>query len=335
MELCDAYGRTIDYLRISLTDRCNLRCKYCMPMEGIPALRHEDILTLEETFRIAKVLTGMGIRRIRLTGGEPLVRRNMLSLVQRLGALEAKPELAITTNGILLEEYLEDFLAAGLKNINISLDTKQPETFRELTGMDGLDRVLRSIEKAVALGMRVKLNSVLIRGVNEGEMAELAGMAKELPVDVRFIELMPIGPASGFRGVSREEILKRLKLEYGECETAEGQRKSSSLPDADGPAQYVQFQGFQGRVGFISPLSHAFCESCNRVRLTADGRLKLCLFYPDGPSLLPLVRGGCDDETLRKVILQGLQRKPKCHGFGNLDAPKEAKEARNMNQIGG
>ena len=307
-----------------------------MPMEGIPALKHEEILTLEEVERIAKVLMGMGIRRIRLTGGEPLIRRNMLSLVQRLGAIPEKPELAITTNGILLEEYLEEFLAAGLRHINISLDTKSPETFRELTGMDGLDKVLRSIEKAVKLGMHVKLNSVLIRGVNDGEMAELAGMAKGAPVDVRFIELMPIGPASGLHGISRDEILARLRQVYGECVADEEcHHTKAQKPDAGGPAQYVHFPGFQGRIGFISPMSHAFCESCNRVRLTADGKLKLCLFYPDGPALLPHLRNGCSDETLREVIMRGLQAKPKCHGFGDMRTPEKAKEERNMNQIGG
>ena len=353
--LTDAYGRTIDYLRISLTDRCNLRCRYCMPEEGILAFRHDEILTLEEVYRVAEVLTGMGIRRIRLTGGEPLVRKNMQSLVRRLGQLPSRPELSLTTNGVLLEEYLEEFHAAGLRSINISLDTKDPETYRKLTGVDALDRVERAIEKAVAMGMRVKLNCVPIRGINEEELADFVGMARELPLDVRFIELMPIGCASEFRGIARDEILSGLEKVYGPAEPvlhdgisnpgkggisdpgkdgvhSKDEGKNAS---AEGPAEYIHFRGFLGRVGFISPMSHAFCENCNRVRLTADGRLKLCLYYPDGPALLPMLREGCTDEELRNVIRQGLLLKPERHSFGRVDRPARSPEDRNMNQIGG
>ena len=326
--LRDAYGRRIDYLRISLTDRCNLRCGYCMPKEGILPLKHEEILRLEEVFRVAKVLTGMGIRRIRLTGGEPLVRRNLLMLVRKLGELPEKPELAMTTNGVLLGDSLDELYAAGLGSVNISLDTRDPDTYRTLTGVDALDRVEHALERALALGMQVKLNSVPIREVNEGELEDLARMAKDHPMAVRFIELMPIGCAKGYTGVDGTEILNRLEKAYGPAEPVTG------AGIGRGPAEYVHFQGFQGNVGFINPMSHAFCAACNRVRLTADGRLKLCLYYPNGPELLPMLRRDCSDEELREVILRELQYKPERHNFGTRDNGK-CKETRNMNQIGG
>jgi len=326
--LQDAYGRRIDYLRISLTDRCNLRCGYCMPRDGILPLKHEEILRLEEVYRVAEVLTGMGIRRIRLTGGEPLVRRNLLMLVRKLGELPEKPELAMTTNGVLLGDSLDELYAVGLRSVNISLDTRDPATYRTLTGVDALDRVEQALERALALGMKVKLNSVLIRDVNDGELESLAGMAKDHPMAVRFIELMPIGCARGYTGVDGSEILNRLEKAYGPAEPVMGYEIGR------GPAEYVHFQGFQGNVGFINPMSHAFCATCNRVRLTADGRLKLCLYYPNGPELLPMIRRGCSDEELREVILRELQYKPERHDFGTKDKGK-CKETRNMNQIGG
>ncbi len=326
--LTDAFGRTIDYLRISLTDRCNLRCRYCMPKEGILAFKHEEILTLEEVYRVAEVMTGMGIRRIRLTGGEPLVRKNMLSLVRRLGELPTKPELSLTTNGVLLEECIDELYTAGVRKINISLDTRNPEIYRELTGVDALERVQRAIDKAVDMKLRLKLNCVPIMGVNDGELAKLAEYAKDREIDVRYIELMPIGCAKEFKGITGEEILAELEKVYGKSEPA-----SDPYSPGGGPAEYVHFEGFKGNVGFIRPMSHAFCSSCNRVRLTADGKLKLCLYYPDGPLLLPLLREGCSDEELREKILQGLMYKPEKHCFGESMASNP--EGRNMFQIGG
>lgn len=370
--LVDGHGRIIDYLRISLTDRCNLRCRYCMPPGGVPAFAHEDILTLEETCRIASILVKMGIRKIRLTGGEPLIRKNMMSLVQRLSDLAEKPELALTTNGVLLEDYLEGLKAAQLSHLNISLDTRNREVFKNLTGVDAYDQVERSIRRAVDMGMKVRINSVLIRGINDGEAADLAMMARELPVDLRFIELMPIGCGAAYRGVSRDEILSQLQNVFDEaascnCEDGESSTNTESderaegigrgteagkdsgsmhaesgnadaksvYSDSHGPAEYVTFPGFVGRIGFISPLSHAFCERCNRIRLTTDGKLKLCLFYPDGTSLLPMMRQGCSDEEIRDAVFAAIQNKPLKHGFGKTQAPVRAEEKRNMVQIGG
>ena len=330
--LVDSYGRTMDYLRISLTDRCNLRCRYCMPKEGIPAFKHEDIMTLEEVYRVAEVMTGMGIRRIRLTGGEPLVRKNMLSLVRRLGELPSKPELSLTTNGVLLEDYLEELSEAGVGRINISLDTRNPETYRELTGVDALDKVERALDKAVSMKLQVKLNCVPIIGINDGELTGLAEIAAQSPVDVRFIELMPIGCAKGFKGINRESILSELERAFGGAEKDMPEVGSAGIT-AVGPSEYYRFKGFMGRIGFISPMSHAFCAKCNRLRLTADGRLKLCLYYPDGPALLPMLRSGISDGELREKILQSLKNKPERHYFG--DKEHTDSDARNMIQIGG
>ena len=332
-ELVDAYGRKVDYLRISLTDRCNLRCRYCMPKEGIGGIGHERILTLEEILRVARILTEMGVRRIRITGGEPLVRRNVLYLIRQLGALPGQPELTLTTNGVLLEEVLPEILAAGLHSINISLDTLDREVYRELTGTDALERVLRGMEKALEMGMQVKLNTVPIRGINEKELTVLAGLARDRGIAVRFIELMPIGCAKDLRGIPGEEILHILEDEYGSAEPEGGTPGVSELQkEARGPARYYHFRGFRGNVGFIDPLSHSFCSSCNRVRLTSDGRLKLCLYYPEGPDLRKMLRGGCSDEELKQAITRELIYKPECHSFIN---PSEGKDSRNMNEIGG
>ncbi len=325
MELIDEYGRRIDYLRISLTDKCNLRCKYCMPSEGIAPLAHEAVLSLEEIYRIAEVLTGMGIRRLRLTGGEPLVRKNAISLIRRLGELPEKPEISMTTNGILLEEHLEELAEAGVHSINLSLDTLNREMYRRITGTDGLERVERSLERALKLGFRMKLNIVPVRQFNEGEIAALAGLAGEKEIDVRFIELMPIGCARDLEGIPAEEILSLLEQTYGPGEAVLDRQGA-------GPAKYIRFPGFRGAVGFISPMSHAFCSECNRIRLTVDGRLKLCLYYPDGLDLKSLLRSGCTDEELEKRIRQALLRKPERHSFTK---PDPQPETRSMVQIGG
>ncbi len=353
MSLTDAYGRKMEYLRISLTDKCNLRCRYCMPREGMKRLRHEDILTLEEVYRIAAVLTEMGICRIRLTGGEPLVRKGIDGLVEKLGALPGRPELALTTNGVLLEDHLEEFWAAGLRQVNISLDTLDPAVYRDLTGTDRLTEAERALEKAMQMGFSVKLNAVPIRGINEGELIHLAEYARNNRVDVRFIELMPIGCARDFQGINSGDILKMLEAEFGPAETADSEevvtsvknpamlgdeRQNAAMPEKDefsgnkGPARYVRFRGFAGRVGFISPMSDAFCRDCNRLRLTVDGKLKLCLYYPDGPDLLGLLRQGISDGELKNVIRTAVLQKPEKHYFTGTGS---AKEKRSMFEIGG
>ena len=342
----DAYGRKIEYLRISLTDKCNLRCKYCMPAEGIGLMKHSEVLTLEEICRTARVLTEMGVCRIRLTGGEPLVRRGIVGLMQSLQELPAHPELAMTTNGVLLADRLEELVSVGLQSVNISLDTRNRDVYRELTGTDGFEAVERSIDLALQMGLPVKLNCVPIRGINDGELADLAEYARDRKIDVRFIELMPMGCAREYRGVSESEILEMLEKRFGEAETlteqgADANNISGNAMDSDvpigtadhrGPARYVHFRGFQGRVGFISPLSHAFCSECNRLRLTVDGRLKLCLYYPEGLDVKQLLRSGCTDEELMTSIRGIIMLKPERHEFCET---KSAKERRSMYEIGG
>ena len=353
MSLQDAYGRTIDYLRISLTDKCNLRCRYCMPAEGISRLRHENVLTLEEILRVSRILTEMGICRIRLTGGEPLVRRGIVGLMQSLSRLPARPKIAMTTNGTLLAERLEELREAGLESVNISLDTKDPDTFRELTGMDAFDKVERSIDLAYKMGLPVKLNCVPLRGINENGLTELAEYARLRKIDVRFIELMPMGCAKAFRGISEAEILEKLAARFGAAEPLhvmknsvkaasgipgegtgrEESGESAALDPKDrGPAEYVHFHGFQGRIGFISPLSHAFCSECNRLRLTVEGKLKLCLYYPDGLDVRAIMRAGSTDEELRTAIQWIIKQKPERHEFCET---KGARERRGMYEIGG
>jgi cyclic pyranopterin phosphate synthase len=296
-----------------------------MPKEGIMPLSHGDVLTLEEIRRVAAVLTELGIRKIRVTGGEPLVRRNAMELIRRLTEFPTQPEIVMTTNGVLLAGHLNELKEAGVQRINISLDTLNRETYQRLTGVDALEKVLHSIDAALSMGFSVKLNVVPIRGINEDDIEALAGMARERELTVRFIELMPMGCAKGLSGIPGDELMERLEKTFGVAEPAEDTSQS-------GPAQYVHFPEFQGPVGFINPLSHQFCKECNRLRLTVDGKLKLCLFYPDGLDVKKLLRGGCTDEELKEEIKRSVMQKPERHEF----VPgKAAAEEKNMVQIGG
>ncbi len=327
----DGFDREIDYLRISVTDKCNLRCKYCMPPEGIDSIPHEELLTLEEICRVAEIMTGMGIRKVRLTGGEPLVRKNVTKLVRDLKGLAGIEELAMTTNGVLLGEYAEELKEAGLTGVNISLDTLNPQRFLKITGFDRLGHVLEAIDKTLAAGIRLKLNCVPCRELNEEELPELARFARDREVDVRYIELMPVGCGKAFHGIPSEEILRRLEECYGKA-SAYGKRRGN------GPARYYDFPGFCGKVGFISPLSHQFCGDCNRIRLTAEGRLKLCLHYRQGLELKPLLRSGASDEAIAEAIGTALQQKPREHNFLHADGYTDECEdfdGRKMVQIGG
>ena len=333
--LIDSYGRTIEYLRISLTDKCNLRCAYCMPKEGVTPLSHSEILTLEETYRLVELFCGMGIRKIRFTGGEPLVRKNFMSLIRRISELSEVPEMSITTNGVLLQDYLPELRDCGVKNINISIDSLKQDLYQRLTGVDAVDRVKHSIEQATEMGFNVKLNSVIVRGVNEGEVEDLVSFAKDRNLDIRFIELMPMGCAKDMEGISGDEILGRLEAIYGKASPATWLNKRD-IPkvkeQTEGPAVYYTFPGSTGKVGFINPMTHAFCSECNRIRLTVEGFMKLCLYYQDGLDLKEPLRSGCTDEELEEKIREAILRKPKKHEFQkNMDAS----EKRKMFQIGG
>ena len=308
----DGLGREIDYLRISVTDKCNLRCRYCMPPQGITPLAHEEILTLEEIFRLVGIMEQLGIRKVRLTGGEPMVRKNLPWLVEQIHGLPGIREIAMTTNGTLFAPQAEVYRKAGLTAVNISLDTLDPERFRCITGCDradraaGVDSVLRAIDAALEQQLRVKINCVPCVEMNGEDMEGIAALAADRPVDVRFIERM---------------------------------RAADPYEKTDGPAEYYQFPGFSGRIGFISPISHKFCRECNRVRLTCEGRLKLCLHYDRGLELKTLLRSGALDEEIRERILAAVREKPSEHHFREKAADggltDGAEEQRKMVQIGG
>lgn len=323
----DGCGRSIDYLRISVTDKCNLRCRYCMPEGGIALLAHGQLLTLEEICRIVRIMAGMGVRKVRLTGGEPLVRKNLAKLIGDIRALPGIEEIGMTTNGVLFGECAGKLKAAGLAGVNISLDTLDPRTFREITGTDGFRQVMEAVDASLEQGLRLKINCVPCRELNEKDITALADLARTRDLDVRFIELMPVGCGKDFHGIPSDEILRRLEERYG---------KSVPSPEkrGNGPAQYYDFEGFLGKIGFISPMSHKFCDSCNRVRLTAEGSLKLCLHYNYGIELKPLLRQGASDGEIRQAIEEALMQKPREHDFKHIEGLKDS-EQRKMVQIGG
>ena len=348
----DGLGREIDYLRISVTDKCNLRCRYCMPPHGITPLAHEEILTLEEIVRLVGIMEQLGIRKVRLTGGEPMVRKNLPWLVEQIHGLCGIREIAMTTNGTLFAPQAKIYREAGLTAVNISLDTLDPERFRCITGCDradraaGVDSVLRAIDAALEQQLRVKINCVPCVEMNGDDIEGIAALAADRPVDVRFIELMPIGCGKNYTGIPSEEILRRLEQRFGKAIAVPGKsplavagRAADPYEKTDGPAEYYQFPGFSGRIGFISPISHKFCRECNRVRLTCEGRLKLCLHYDRGLELKPLLRSGASDEEIGRQIINALKEKPSEHHFREKAAGEElpggVEEQRKMVQIGG
>lgn len=323
--MLDGLGRTIDYLRISVTDRCNLRCVYCMPEGGVTAMRHEDILTFEEIVRLTRVMTRLGIRHVRLTGGEPMARRGCLDLVRSLRELRGVESVAMTSNGVLLRDRVDEARRAGLDALNLSIDSLDPETYAALTRGGDVTAVLQTLEQAVSAGLNVKVNAVPVRGVNDGDAASLAALARERAICVRFIELMPVGCARGLRGVPNAEIAARLTDAFGAMEP-------DGAAHGHGPARYWKPKGFAGSVGLIGAISREFCDRCNRVRLTADGRLKLCLNHTQGLDLRAMLRSGAGDGELEAAIREAIGNKPRCHGFYE---DVRDREARRMNQIGG
>lgn len=323
--LKDRFGRTINYLRISVTDRCNLRCRYCMP-KGIEQLPMAEILTYEEITFICAKAAELGIDRFRVTGGEPLVRKGCPELVAMLKKIPGVRQVAMTTNGVLLAEHLKALLAAGLDAVNISLDTLDRAQYRALTGCDELDRVTAAIRLAAGR-LPVRINCVVQRGFNEDAPEHLAELARELPVDVRFIELMPLGAARGLSMVPNTEVLARVEKVFG---------KTTEDPDArgNGPAVYRRLEGFTGRIGFVSAMHEKFCGKCNRLRLTSTGELKPCLCYADRIPLREILRDGEADKEgrIRAKIREAAARKPQAHCFEDRDS---VTEGRGMSQIGG
>ena len=325
--MLDKLNRKIDYLRISVIDRCNLRCVYCMPEEGLESIPHEEILTYEEILRICETVSQLGIKKIKITGGEPLVRKDIVNLIRDIKNLDKIEQVTLTTNGILLYDMLDDLYDAGIDAINISLDTLKEDNFKQITRKYGLEKVLMAIDKAYNLGIRVKINCLAIRDFNINELADITNFAKDREIDVRFIELMPIGFGKKYTQIDNDEILSILESNFGAFEPVTEKR-------GNGPAKYYKNKDMKGCIGFISAISHEFCESCNRIRLTSNGFLKLCLHYNKGIDLKAPIRSGISDEDLKVLIHDTIWNKPLSHKFGHTNGEKDI-EVKNMVQIGG
>ncbi|MDU4884345.1 MAG: GTP 3',8-cyclase MoaA [Clostridium celatum] len=321
----DKFGREIDYLRVSVTDKCNLRCIYCMDEKDNTFLKNDDKLTDDEIYRIVKESSELGIKKVRITGGEPLVRPNLVNLLSKINSIQGIEEIYLTTNGILLTDMIDELAINGLKGVNISLDSLKEERFNKLTRLGKLNKVLESIDKAIALGIKVKLNTVIVDHINKDEIIDFVNLTKEKNIDVRFIELMPIGIAINYKGATNEEVLKVISENYSDYE--EVVRSKSG-----GPASYIKLKDAKGKIGFISAISNCFCEECNRIRLTPEGFLKQCLHFDYGVDLKSKLRAGISDEELRKLIYDNIYDKPEKHLFLEKSDHKEIKF---MNQIGG
>ena len=317
--MIDTYGRQITYLRLSVTELCNLRCRYCMPEDGVCKKRHEDMLTQEEMITAIRAAAALGIRKLRITGGEPLVKSNIVELCRAAAAVEGIEDVCLTTNGTLLPKLAAPLREAGVRRLNISLDTLDAEKFRYITRIGKLGDALAGIEASLAAGFeKVKINSVLIGGFNDDEIPALAALTKKYPVDVRFIELMPMYDSGDFGPeafIPYTVVTERLP-------------ELCHVPADGGVAKLYRLPGAQGNVGLISPVSAHFCAECNRVRLTADGKIKPCLHSSDEISLK-----GLDYEGMLEALRSAILSKPKWHG--ELSYTERSHAARNMNQIGG
>ncbi len=303
----DSFGRELHYLRISVTDRCNLRCRYCMPEDGVRSVPHGEVLSFDEITRLVRIMAGLGVSRVRLTGGEPLVRKDIPHLASQLRQVEGVDFLGLTTNGVLLEPLAEELLAAGVSGLNISLDTTDPARYIQMTRRDEYARARRGIDKALSLPFSsVKINCVLAPESNAADWTHVAALARTLPVDVRLIEWMPMADETGISAVTVPDVLSALTERFGTL-TPLGR-----VPEY-GPASYYQVAGFKGKIGVIPAMSHNFCASCNRLRLTATGDLMLCLFSGAGLPLKPLIRGGASDDDIANAIKAAVRDKPERH----------------------
>ena len=325
--LIDPCNRRLNYLRISVTDRCNLRCAYCLPCEDVPRLAHDAVLRYEEILRIVRVGVRLGITKVRVTGGEPLVRKGLLAFLAELARIPEIQDLSLTTNGVLLRDHLEALKSAGVSRINISLDTLNPERYRSITGIDAFHTVWEGILAAQAMGFHpIKLNVVALNGINDDELVDLARLSLEYPFHVRFIEFMPIG---------QSRIEKRPPLLVPDIQkriAVLGKLVPVERAEMDGPAHRHRFEGAKGEVGFISAISHHFCRRCNRLRLTASGQLRPCLLSDRQEDLRGPLRSGCSDADLVEVFYNATRHKPTDH---NLAVGEPAHVCCQMRSIGG
>ena len=326
--MLDNNHRVINYLRLSVTDRCNLRCIYCMPEKGIRFMPHSEILTYEEMLHIVRLSIQKGIRKVRLTGGEPLVRKGFISFLERLSKIEGLEEITLTTNGVLLKSLAADIKNCGISRINVSLDSLRPERFFRITGRDFFERVWEGLEEAEHVGFNpIKINVVAIKGVNDDEILDFAALTQKKPYHVRFIEIMPIGDKNTWTAekfISAKEIHNRIQTL--------GVLQPIGHNPLDGPAERYALEGAKGEVGFIGALSNHFCDNCNRLRLTADGHLKGCLFSDQETDIKTPLRDGKGDSHLLNLIRDTILNKPKAHG---LLVSNPRKCVRAMNSIGG
>lgn len=324
--MIDSYGRNINYMRISITDRCNLRCQYCMP-EEIPSIEHMEVLRFEEILDICRHAVSLGITRFKVTGGEPLVRKGCIPFLRSLKELPGVEQVTITTNGVLLKEALPELEAIGLDGINISLDTLNPQTYHQITRRDEFSRVWNSVLAAQASKIHTKINCVLLKGINDNEFFNLVNLAKDYHLDVRFIEIMPIGFGKGLEGFNKCDLIEKISQIYPDYEIVD-----KSL--GNGPASYISIPGFQGCIGFIDAIHGKFCDQCNRVRLTSDGILKLCLYYENGINIKNMLRNGSSSDEIYAAMQKTIYKKPSEHQF-HLIAKEGTEEIKNMSQIGG
>jgi cyclic pyranopterin phosphate synthase len=326
--LVDAFSRPITYLRVSVTDRCNLRCLYCMPEAGLPWIPKGDVLSYEEIVAIVRAGASAGVRSVRLTGGEPLIRRDLPSLVAQLRAVDGIDDVSLSTNALLLAPLAPALAAAGLTRVNVSLDTLREDRFLAIARRPGLDRVLAGIDAALAAGLRpLKINCVVMRGSNDDEIEAFAELTRAREVYVRFIELMPVAENVGLQRdayVSATEILARVENTSG--------LQPVAGPKGNGPARYFAFSGSAGAIGVISPLSHDYCETCNRVRLSADGKLRLCLFGDHEIDLRTPLRSGATCDEMAALLRGAMSIKPERH---HLRLGETASAMRAFSEIGG
>ena len=315
--LRDSLGRRVEYVRVSLTDRCNFRCVYCMPKEGRPFIPHERIITYEELLRLARVLVSLGGVRYKITGGEPLVRKGAVGFIAALARVPGVSEVTLTSNGSLVENELDALAAGGLRAINFSCDALDDKAFRRVTRTgQSVDGVLRAMAGAAARGLRVKMNMVPLEGYNEADIIPLARFALERGHHIRFIELMPVGSGRSLCAIPPKDVRAALERAFGFLRPAKGENGS-------GPARMYAAAGYPGRVGFISAMSDRFCASCNRVRLTSTGFLKTCLCHGHGVDLKTAMAQGADDAELRRLILEAVAAKPDGHTFSFAPRPEE------------
>jgi cyclic pyranopterin phosphate synthase len=327
LKLIDPYNRHLNYLRISITDRCNLKCIYCVPRDLIQRLSHDEILTYEEILRLVRIGIRLGISKIRVTGGEPLVRKGVYDFLTDLSGLDGLADLSLTTNGVSLKTNLNKIKAAGINRINISLDTLNRTKFEHITGLDLFDQVWQGIEMALGMGFHpIKLNIVALKGINDDELTDMARLSFDYPLHIRFIEYMPMGESQIGNGplLLAPEIKRRISV-LG---------KLIPVPNTmnDGPAQRYHFEGAAGEIGFIHALSHHFCDRCNRLRLTARGQLRPCLLSDHHEDVRGIMRTGGTDEQLAEVFFKAVRHKPSDH---NLAIQNPSRVCGQMSSIGG